>query len=127
MSAPLEGDDLTYLRMLIGDTSTDRNLQIFADGDLDVLAAREGGHLKLAAAAALDLIAGSELMLGKRIKSQDLSTDGVAVAKALTELADRLRAQHAASTEDAAWGVATWTYPDTNARHPEATERPALR
>ncbi|MET4059952.1 hypothetical protein ABIB35_001497 [Arthrobacter sp. UYP6] len=49
-----------------------------------------------AAADALDAIATSETLLGKKIRTQDLSTDGPAVATDLRKKAAELRARAAA-------------------------------
>lgn len=68
-----------------------------------------GGYLKLhrgsvyrAAAAVLDAMATSEVLLAKVIKTQDLSTDGAKVAAELRAQANGLRAQ--ADAEDARSG-----------------------
>lgn len=50
----------------------------------------------LAAADLLDQVAVSEVLVSKKISTQDLSTDGPAVSKELREHAKRLRAQVAA-------------------------------
>lgn len=49
------------------------------------------GNVSYASADALEAIALSELLLAKKIRTQDLSTDGPAVAKELRELAKRIR------------------------------------
>lgn len=65
---------------------------LLSDNTLTDLLASEGSD-KLAAAQALDIIANSEVLIQKRITLLDLQTDGPAVARALREGADRLRAQ----------------------------------
>lgn len=114
-------DDLAYVRLLIGDTSTTPDEQLFSDDDLMVVCRREG-DLKLGAAQLLDRIAGSELLLGKKISSQDLSTDGVAVARELRAMAEQLRDQYRQALSDGAWGIAPFRFAE-QPRRPEATER----
>ena len=120
LAAKLE--DLEYVRLLVGDTSPTSAERLFSDQDLEVVCQREG-DLKLAAAQLLDRIAGSELLLGKKITSQDLTTDGVAVAKELRALAQQLRDQYRQALADDAWGIATFQFADYPYRRPEATER----
>lgn len=72
---------------LHGDTTllSDEQLQAFLD--------LEGNNVKRAAADALDAIAVSEVLVSKKITTQDLSTDGPAVAKSLHDQAASLREQ----------------------------------
>jgi hypothetical protein len=79
------------LRLLI--TDTDEAFPLFTDAQLTALLAVEGGNLKRGAAVALETIATSETLIGKKITTQDLSTDGPAVAKALMDRARALREQ----------------------------------
>ncbi|RII41880.1 hypothetical protein DWB68_10155 [Galactobacter valiniphilus] len=61
---------------------------------LAMFAADSDAHrVKLAAADLLDQIAVSEVMVSKKITTQDLSTDGTAVSKELREHAKRLRTE----------------------------------
>lgn len=117
-----KSEDLEYVRLLIGDTGTTPAERLFSDQDLEVVCQREGG-LKLAAAQLLDRIAGSELLLSKKITSQDLTTDGVAVAKELRALAQQLRDQYRQALDDGAWGIAPFQFAGHPYRRPEATER----
>lgn len=66
---------------------------LLSDASLLELIALEGGNDKLAAAAALDVIASSEALISKKIELLDLKTDGPAVAKALRDHAKSLRDQ----------------------------------
>lgn len=84
------------IRLLI--TDTDEAFPLFTDKDLTALLAIEGGVIKRAAAAALETIATSETLIGKKITTQDLSTDGTAVAKSLMDRARTLRGQADAET-----------------------------
>jgi hypothetical protein len=72
----------------------------------------------LAAADALDAIAISEVLVAKKIRTQDLSTDGPAVAKALRDQAEALRVR-AGEASGSFFGV-VGTFVDRN----EGTEWP---
>lgn len=78
-------------------TDVNEHEPLFEDGQLAALLAAEGGNVKLAAAAALEVIARSELLIAKKISTQDLSTDGPAVASELRAQATSLRDQVAAA------------------------------
>lgn len=69
---------------------------LLSDASLQQLLTLEGNNDKLAAAAALDVIASSEALIQKKIELLDLKTDGPAVAKSLREHAKSLRDQVAA-------------------------------
>lgn len=117
-------DEIAYIRLLIGDTGTTGE-QIFTEDDIQTVLGFEASP-KLAAAQLLERLAGSELLLSKKIQSQDLATDGPSVAKELRALADSLRRQHDTDTAAQAWSIASWdTAGLAPAGHPEATERPA--
>lgn len=91
-------DPITQVRGIIADT--DEAHQLLPDQHINAFLHVEDGNVKLAAAQALDTIASSESLISKKIRSQDLSTDGPAVAKDLREHAARLRTQVAAEAED---------------------------
>ncbi|MER6575824.1 hypothetical protein [Nonomuraea sp. NPDC001023] len=82
--------DRGRVRLLVPDVD-EANL-LLADDQIDAFLALEGS-VKLAAAAALDTIASSEAMVGKKIRTQDLQTDGPAVAAELRARAAELRRQ----------------------------------
>jgi hypothetical protein len=84
-------EPIGLLRLLI--TDTDEAFPLFTDSQLTALLALEGDSVKRAAAAALETIATSETLIGKKITTQDLSTDGPAVAKELMARAKELRRQ----------------------------------
>lgn len=69
---------------------------ILSDSALTALLSLEGDVVKLAAAQALDIIASNEVLIQKRIRLLDLSTDGPGEAAALREHARALREQVAA-------------------------------
>ena len=83
---------LGYVRLIVGDDAFSPEQQMFSDQEIEALLTREGGPLR-AAARALDIIADSESRLSKKIRTQDLSTDGPAVAADLRRHAASLRAE----------------------------------
>lgn len=104
--------DLGMVRLLSADTDPDNPL--LSDDELTALLAMEGGNVRLAAASSLEVIARSEALLSKKISTQNLSTDGPAVARELRESAALLRAQ-AVVVEDAETAEATlplWSFPE---------------
>jgi hypothetical protein len=82
--------DVGRVRLLIPDTDEANALLI--DPQIQALLDMEGS-VKLAAAAALDIIASNEALVGKVITTQDLSTDGPKVAAELRARAASLRQQ----------------------------------
>lgn len=83
------------VRLLIDDADAN----VFSDLELATFLNLNGGSVLKAAAQALLMVAGSEVRLAKKITSQDLQTDGPAVAAELRAQAKQLRAQ---ADEDAA-------------------------
>ena len=79
------------VRLLI--TDTNESDPLLSDAQITSLLTLEGDNVRLAAAQALDIIATSEVLVSKKIRTQDLQTDGPAVAKELRERAEALRAQ----------------------------------
>ena len=115
-------DEIDYVRLLIGDAVAD---PILSDDELMTLIQRGGGAL-YAAADALDAIATSEVLISKKISTQDLSTDGPAVAAELRKQAAALRAradQQVAKVNEEAWGMAIFD-PNQRPTKPELTEWP---
>lgn len=82
--------DVGRVRLLIPDT--DDQIALLIDPQIDALLDMEGS-VKLAAAAALEIIASSEVLVSKVIKTQDISTDGAKVATELRSRAATLRQQ----------------------------------
>lgn len=105
------------VRLLIADTD-EANL-LLDDAQITAFLAMNASVLKLAAADALDAIASSEALVSKKIRTQDLSTDGPATAAALRTHADKLRAQADSETDDG--GVFDIIYPTTTT-YAELTE-----
>ena len=82
--------DAAKVRLLISDI--DDVAQIFNDQAIDAfLSMALDGNIKRAAAQALLVMATNEILVQKRIKLLDLSTDGPAEAKALQDLAKQYR------------------------------------
>lgn len=103
------------VRLLIADTS--ETAPILTDSQISGYLSLNADSVRRAAADALDAIASSETLVSKVIKTQDLSTNGPAVAADLRAHADRLR-QIAADTDDFAFAI---VYPTTT--YPELVER----
>lgn len=92
------GTDVGTIRLLI--TDVDQAFPLLTDDEITTLLALEGGSIKRGAAACLETIATSETLVSKKISTQDLSTDGPAVAEDLRKRAKLLRDQ--ADVEDPA-------------------------
>lgn len=90
--------EVPFVRTLIAD---DTEPCLFTTEQLGEFVLRAGSTL-LGAAMALDVIASSEALLSKKITTQDLSTDGPAVAESLRKHAAALRAQDATERAEAA-------------------------
>ena len=67
--------------------------EIFSDADITAFLTLESDDVRCAAAMALETIASSEVLVQKRIRLLDISTDGPAESAALLERAKMLRAQ----------------------------------
>lgn len=84
-------DDIALVRLWCADVATAEADQLITDAQYDRLITANAGNLRLAAADALEAVAASEVLVGKKIRTQDLATDGVAVSAELRALADRHR------------------------------------
>lgn len=84
-----ETTDIGAVRMLIQDIDAEQAL--FSDNAITRLLNMNGNDIRLAAAAALDIMASNQVMILKVVRTLDLSTDGAAVARALREHAKQLR------------------------------------
>ena len=91
---------LGKVRLLILDTSDVPADRLFDDAQLDAFLDMAGHSVKRTAAMALRTVALSEALLSKKIRTQDLQTDGPAVAAELRAQAAALVAE--ADAEDAA-------------------------
>lgn len=111
-------DDPTVIaavRLLISDTSDDPATQVLSDAEITALLGMYSGDQRLAAARALVVIATSETLLSKKIQTQDLTTDGPAVATALLAQAKDLRDEVQRDKDEDTWGVGLF---DTTRRSP---------
>lgn len=119
----LDPDVIQNIRFLIADPGPD---ELLGDDLLERAYTAEGGSELLAAARCLEAIAISEVLVGKKIATQDLTTDGVAVARELRALAAQYRVR--ARDEDPELGA--WDgfdlAPVLPVRRPELTERPIV-
>ena len=75
----------TLLRLHLADPTGDTEL--LSREDLTALYAAAGGSVERTVASALRTIAASEVLVSKKIQSQDLTTDGPAVSAELRALA----------------------------------------
>ena len=101
--------DLTTDRGKVRLLSTDsvEAYEIFDDDDIDAFLSLESSNVKKAAALALETIASSEVLVQKRIKLLDLSTDGPAESAELLKRAALLRSQ-ADADEEAGYSPFDW-------------------
>lgn len=106
------------VRLLVADV--DETTPVLTDGQLAAYLTLEGGVVKLAAAAALEAIAVSEVLVSKVIRTQDLAADGAKVSAELRARAKDLR-QQAADEEDAAGDDAFAVVEYGHRHHPELT------
>lgn len=106
VAPPVEMDPATgvgMVRLLIPDR--DRQFLLFTDAEIGGFLTLEGSVVKRAAAAAIETVASNEAMVGKVIKSQDLSTDGAKVSDALLKRAAELRRQADEDDPDTSGGL----------------------
>ncbi|MDF5758611.1 hypothetical protein [Spongiactinospora sp. TRM90649] len=119
-SPPPLTTDLRRLRLLIADT--DPSARIFRVDELDDFLALEGS-VKLAAAQALDVIASSEALVSKKIRTQEgMQTDGPAVAAELRARAMELRRQATEGEGDDSVGFDIVDFADPFTRRAELAE-----
>lgn len=86
--------EVQQVRLWAADLDADN--QLLTDAHYADLIDSNAGSLRLAAADALEIMALSEVLVSKKIRTQTLSTDGPAVSAELRALADRHRAAAAA-------------------------------
>ena len=100
---PITVDPTTSIGMVrLLSTDLDEVSPLFTDAQIAAFLTLEANNVRLAAAQALDTIASSEALVSKKIRTQDLQTDGPAVAEELRARATALRKQ--ADTIDPATG-----------------------
>jgi hypothetical protein len=109
--------DIEIVRLNITDTGTE---QLFTDEQLSAWLDQFGGSINRATYRALVTIATSEVLVSKKIRTQDLATDGPAVADSLLKLAGTYKAD--ADTEDATAGFSFEVIPLADPFKPEGAE-----
>lgn len=110
---------LDAVRFLIADVGED---SLLADSQVAEMLALNGGSIRRAAADCLDAIATSEVLVSKKIRTQDLATDGPAVAAELRAQArnQRALAQAEKDAEESDWdGFDVIDTVQTGRRRPE--------
>lgn len=93
-----QSTEILAIRALIADPGDPlhNEVTLLSDEQLQAFLDLEDNSIRRAAADALEAIAISEVLVSKKITTQDLSTDGPAVAKALMDLAGKYREQELA-------------------------------
>jgi hypothetical protein len=94
------------VRLLITDLS--ETAPLFEDAQLSALLTAERGSVKRAAAAALETIARSEVLIAKHTSTNDLSTNGPSVGAELRASAKSLRDQAKQDEDDLIGGNDAW-------------------
>ena len=92
------GTPIGTVRLLCTDRDPDN--EIFSDEEIGVFLSLNEQNVRLAAADALDQIAASQALILKYIEINGLKTNGQAVANALHQQAESLRAQAAAAAAE---------------------------
>lgn len=115
------GTPVGQIRLLIADL--DEAAFILTDEHLNGYLTLNVESVHRAAADALDAMATTDVLLSRKIRTQDLSTDGPAVAAELRKQAAQLRAKADAADED---GAGFFEIIGTSNRKPEGAEWPAL-
>jgi hypothetical protein len=100
--APVDlGSNIGRVRVLLGDTDPTNIVNnvgeylFFSDAEIESILTMYEDNPKLAAARALETIAGSQALLLKSWSTDDLSVRGDQIAKELREVAKQLRAEAA--------------------------------
>lgn len=86
-------DPIGQVRLLITDIAEDPAEQLFSDVQLGAFLAMRGDNVNRAAARALVVMAASEVLISKVIRTQDRSTDGAKVSAELRALAATYEAE----------------------------------
>ena len=94
---------LGQVRLLITDTSDVEADRIFTEAQLDAFLDMNAGNVNRTAAQALLVMAANDVLLSKKIRTQDLSTDGPAVSAELRALAKVLTDRADAEESSEGW------------------------
>jgi hypothetical protein len=113
--APIEVDPTTPVGMVrLLTTDLDEDDPLLSDAQITAVLALEAADVRLAAAQLLDSIATSEALVSKKIRTQDLATDGPAVAAELRARAAELRRQsdsgQGSTSDDADFSIVTFDW-----------------
>lgn len=92
------GSPVGLVRLNITDTDADPDKRLLTDDQIQAWLDSAGGSVNRATYRALLTIAASTVLISKKIRTQDLSTDGPAEAAALRALAQEYKAD--ADAED---------------------------
>jgi len=103
-------------------TDRDEAHALFSDEEIDAFLSMENDSVRLAAAAALEAIARSEVLVLKVIETLSLKTDGAAVARELRQSARELR-----EAEDSEGAFAVITMVDSKAGYLERIRKNRMR
>jgi hypothetical protein len=104
---------LGRVRLLITDTAALEADWLFTDDQLDAFLDMNAGNVYRTAAQALLVMAASETLVSKKIRTQDLSTDGPAVSAELRALARVLTDKADAADSAEGWFDVVGFEPDT--------------
>lgn len=114
-------DPVGLVRLNIADLDDDN--QLLTNEQIQTLLDAVDGNTNRASARALRTIASSEVLIGKKIRTQELSTDGPAVSKELRALAEEFD-RHADEDDMLADGVIRLEpFRPTGDRHEAETRR----
>ena len=112
---------VALIRLNIADEATNPEERLLSDDQLEILLDHYGGSTNRASARALRIIAASEVLVSKAIRTQDLSTDGAKVAERLQSLAEDFDREAEAEETDGE-GI-FWLVPNGPRRRVEGEER----
>lgn len=93
--------DAGKVRLLLNDV--DRETAVFTNAEIQAFLDLSDGGVLLAAAQAIDTNADNEALASKVLRTQDLGTNGAAVADALHRRAEALRHQATDLNDDGGW------------------------
>lgn len=108
------------VRLRIADKDPDPEKRLLTDEDIQELLDAQSGNAWRAAGDALLLIATSEVLVSKAIRTQDLQTNGDRVAQRLESLADKYYTK--ADEEELAQGGSLHLVPFGGSRRAEGQE-----
>jgi len=94
--------DVGKVRLLLNDTDDagSNGGFVFTNEEIQAFLDLEDGHVKLAAAQAIDTNATNEALASKVLKTPTVTTDGAKLADALRKHASNLRDQHYQALDD---------------------------